>query len=71
MTTTTEIVTVPAERHQIARVLEFSETTAWHIDWNSVAKTARELGAHFEARWTDRGACTVTMFWSYADGEKE
>jgi len=34
-----------------------------------VAQTARELGAHFEARRAQDGACTVTMFWSYADDE--
>lgn len=62
------VITTPEQR-QIARTLEFSRTLAPHIDWNSIAQTARELGAHFEARRTDDGACTVTMFWAYPEGE--
>jgi hypothetical protein len=63
--TTPAIVTQPAEARQIARVLEFDSTTAPHINWDSIATTARQLGAHFEARYGQTGACTITMFWAY------
>lgn len=62
------IQTLP-EYRQIARVLEFSPVTAPHINWNSIAETARQLGAHFEARTDNQGACTVTMFWRYEADE--
>jgi hypothetical protein len=52
------------EQRQIARVLTFAADVVLHIDWNKVAQTARELGAHFEARTTDAGACVITMFWA-------
>ena len=63
------LITQPAEQRQIAKVLEFSATTAPHMNWDSIATTARELGAHFEARYALDGACIVTMFWAYKDGE--
>jgi hypothetical protein len=63
---TPEIVTTAPEARQIAKVLEFSAFATPHISWDSIARTARELGANFEARFTDQGACTVTMFWAYA-----
>ncbi len=62
------LLTQPAEKRQIAKVLEFSQKTARHINWDSVAADARELGAHFDARFQD-GACTVTMFWAYQEEE--
>jgi hypothetical protein len=69
MTSTITIVTTAPERRQIARVLEFTPQAAKYIDWNAVATAARELGAHFEARHANDGACTITFFWAYADGE--
>ena len=63
------VVTTASEKRQIAKVLEFPADLAPYILWESIATQARELGAHFEARYTDKGACTITMFWAYADGE--
>jgi hypothetical protein len=59
------LVTTEPERRQIARSLQFDARTAFAIDWNKIAQTARELGAHFEARSANDGAVVVTMFWAY------
>ena len=61
-------VTTTPEKRQIARVLSFDSAQADFIDWNKIGQLARELAAHFESR-TDRDGITITMFWSYADGE--
>ena len=63
------IVTSPAEDRQIAKVLEFPSAYAPYIAWDTIAQTARELGAHFEARQMSDGACTITFFWSYDPDE--
>lgn len=68
--TTTEIITSPSEDRQIAKVLTFDKTLVRHINWDSIAKDARELGAHWEARTHKDDSLTVTMFWSYAEGEE-
>ena len=69
MNATPEIITTAAERRQIARVLEFAPRVVQYIDWASVAKTASEMGANWEARWSKDESVTVTMFWAYAEGE--
>jgi hypothetical protein len=73
MTTTTPdtptIITAPAEYRQIAKHMAFPPDFARHINWESIAQTARELGAHFEARYSQTGECTITMFWSYTEDE--
>ena len=63
------IITTAPEARQIARVLNFLPHLAPYIRWDSVAEQARELGAHFEARYANDGACTVTLFWSYTEDE--
>jgi len=57
------ILTTPPELRHVARVLDFSPTTAWHINFESVARLARELRANFDARYAADGACTVTIWW--------
>jgi hypothetical protein len=64
------IVTTPSERRQIARVIRFGSDIAQLADWAKVAQMARELGAHWEARTHKDDSLTVTMFWSYAEGEE-
>ena len=64
-----QIVTTAPESRQILEVLDFQPMFARHINWDSIAERARECGASFEARWTDRGACMVTLFWAYTADE--
>lgn len=64
-----QIIEQPAERRQIAKVLDFPPALAPFIEWQIVAQQARDLGSHFEARFADDGACTVTLFWSYTGDE--
>lgn len=61
------VVTTSEARHLAADVLEFQPELARHINWDSIATKARELGAHFEVRFNDHGACTITMFWTYTE----
>ncbi len=62
-------ITTFTEHRQTGRVLRFDPTAAPYLDWNQIALTARQMGAHFEARSDPDGACTVTIFWSYTDEE--
>jgi hypothetical protein len=56
------------EFRQVAEVVEFDNPAhVYHINWQSIADKARELGANFEVRFTDKGCCTVTFFWAYRD----
>jgi len=64
------IITTEPERRQIARVLEFSAQLASHINWESIAQTARELNANFEARRKANDSMGVTIFWAYRDDEQ-
>jgi hypothetical protein len=64
-----QIILTPAESRQIARVMPFDARHAPYIDWGAVARTARELGADFEARSADDGAMTITLFWTYTPDE--
>jgi hypothetical protein len=64
-----EITMTAPEGRQIARVLHFQAPLSNHINWESIAATARELGAHFEVRFANNGDCTVTMFWAYTADE--
>jgi hypothetical protein len=58
-----EITMTAPEGRQIARVLHFPMAPM------CFAQTARELGAHFEVRYANDGACTITMFWAYTADE--
>jgi hypothetical protein len=67
-----EITMTAPEGRQIARVLHFPMAPmclAPYINWENIAQTARELGAHFEVRYANDGACTITMFWAYTADE--
>lgn len=64
----TIIVTAP-EHRQIAREMKFTGHLVDHVNWDKVATTARELGAHFEARFEPNGDLTITFFWSYRPDE--
>lgn len=68
-TSETTIIRTESEARQIARVMEIDARHAAYIDWNKVATTARQMGAHFEARTAQDGACTVTFFWAYSEAE--
>src|SRR5262245_53217351 len=63
----TIITTTPEHRH-IAQTLEFVEPFSQHINWESVAARALELGAHFEARYNGL-ECTITFFWVVTEAE--
>jgi hypothetical protein len=63
------VVTHPAEARHIGEVLTFDASVAPHMNWESIARNARELGAHLDARYAPDGACTVTLWWPYANGE--
>ena len=67
--TAPQIIETPSEHRQIARVLEFTSSLAPHINWDSIATHARELGANFEVRSADNGTVTITMFWAYRPEE--
>jgi hypothetical protein len=56
-----DLITTSPEQRQIAKVIELDDY-AEYLDWNKVAKTARDLGAHFEVRFGE-GGCCITMFW--------
>ena len=64
------VITAAAEQRQVARTFDFDATLAPYVNWDSIARTARELGAHFEARYGQDGSLTVTMFWAYRDDER-
>ena len=64
-----QIVITPAERRQVARVIEFSRDIVLYVDWNRIAETARDLGAHFDCRTSPDGSMTVTLFWTYSPEE--
>ena len=68
-TTTIAITTTTPERRQIARVLHFDAILAEYINWDAIGRTARELGAHLEARTHQDSAQTITLFWTYTDGD--
>jgi hypothetical protein len=57
-----EIVQSKPEQRQIAKTMDFDAKHAAYIDWNAIALTARELGAHFNVR-TSEGAISIVMFW--------
>jgi hypothetical protein len=63
MATTPQVITTTPEARQIAKVLHFPPDLAPYIDWESVARQAREMGANFEARFSDNGSADITLFW--------
>jgi hypothetical protein len=69
MTTNTEpiIVTTPPERRQIADTIEFAARFAQHVNWDSIALKARELGSNFDVRSANDGSLTITFFWTYEE----
>ena len=67
-TTRHSAITAPEPR-QIARVLTFDAMQSLYINWDHIAQTARELGAHFEVRTNPPGDIRITMFWAYDETE--
>ena len=60
-------ITTTPERRQIARTLVFPPHLSAYVDWESIGRTARELGSHFEVRTAEDDSYTITFFWTYAD----
>lgn len=61
-------MTTPEPR-QIARTFVLAANVIDYVDWNAVAATARQLGGHYEVRFAQDGAATITIFWSYTIDE--
>jgi len=50
------------------KVLTFDPTLSPHINWDSIAVQARQIGGHFTAINKADGSVVVTIFW---DSEAE
>jgi hypothetical protein len=48
---------------RIFRVLRFDAAHAPHINYDSIARTAREVGGAFVVSYAQDGAATVTIYW--------
>lgn len=58
-----DIITTRSEHRHIAKRIEFDATLAPHINWESIATYAKDVGGHFEAQFGDKGSCVITVWW--------
>jgi hypothetical protein len=48
---------------RVFRVLRFDSQHAPHINYDSIARMAREVGGAFVVVYAQNGAATVTIYW--------
>jgi spore cortex formation protein SpoVR/YcgB (stage V sporulation) len=51
------------ETGRIFRVIDFTAQQTHYIDYNAIAKQAREIGGAFTVHYNNEGAATVTLYW--------
>jgi hypothetical protein len=48
---------------RVFQLLRFDASHAPHINYDSIARTAREIGGGFAVTYAQDGAATVTIYW--------